>query len=61
MHAKHYLVLYHKKNNDGYNPLAKLTQDLMEWADPSYKCSMVAVTKNFEGSPHIDARDVSFQ
>jgi hypothetical protein len=26
-----------------------------------YACTQVAVTKNFEGSPHIDARDASYQ
>jgi hypothetical protein len=28
---------------------------------PAYPCTMVAVTKNFEGSPHTDDRDVTHQ
>jgi hypothetical protein len=33
----------------------------MEWADPNYYFSGIAVTKNFVASPHIDDRDQSYQ
>ncbi len=33
----------------------------MDWADPDYYYSGIAVTKNFVASPHIDDRDRSFQ
>ena len=45
----------------GYEELYRLVQRVMQWADQSYDYTMVAVTKNFVGSPHIDANDTSFQ
>ena len=33
----------------------------MEWADPAFAFTAIAVTKNLVGSPHIDAGDISYQ
>ena len=33
----------------------------MDWTDPRYYYSGIAVTKNFVASPHIDHRDTTFQ
>ena len=46
-----------------YPALLGLVQALMDWADPSFPYSAVAVTRNFEGSPHtsIDTHDRTFQ
>ena len=41
--------------------LRSLCSDLMNWADPSFHYSGIAVTKNFVASPHIDEQDKSFQ
>lgn len=61
MECSHYLVLYLGRPNPGYTALEAAVANLLQWADPEYPCTMVAVTKNFEGSPHIDARDVMYQ
>lgn len=61
MECSHYLVLYLGRPNPGYEALATVVGNLLSWADHAYPCTMVAVTKNFEGSPHIDARDVTYQ
>ena len=47
--------------NDGFEELASLCRDVLAFVDPTYPCSLVAVTKNFQGSPHVDHSDVSFQ
>jgi len=59
--CSHYLVLYLGRPNPGYELLVAAVNNLLKWADPEYLCTMVAVTKNFEGTPHIDARDVTYQ
>ena len=62
--SEHYLVLHLGKGgtNEGcYEQLAGLCRELLQWADPEYACTMVAVTKDFAGSPHIDYNDVTFQ
>ena len=55
-----YLVL-HRNAKDSYGQLRSLCSDLMNWADPSFHYSGIAVTKNFVASPHIDEQDKSFQ
>lgn len=59
--AEQYLLLYRGKRNDGFETLAALAEKLMTSCDPDYGFTMVAVTKNFIGSPHTDAQDTSFQ
>ena len=60
--SDHYLVLQTNVANDRfYNDLRIGCRELMEWADPDYYYSGIAVTKNFVASPHIDDRDESFQ
>jgi len=60
--SDHYLVLQSNVANDiFYNDLRIGCRSLMDWADPNYYYSGIAVTKNFVGSPHIDDRDQSFQ
>ena len=58
-----YLVL--RANNETsykfFPELSDACKDLMQWADPNYSYSAIAVTKNFVSSPHIDDRDQSFQ
>jgi len=58
-----YLVLQTNasKKDRFYQNLRRGCQELMEWADPNYYYSAIAVTKNFIASPHIDDRDQSFQ
>ena len=55
-----YLVL-HRNAKDSYEQLRSLCSELMNWADPSFHYSGIAVTKNFVASPHIDEQDKSFQ
>lgn len=61
--AERYLVLQTNsgKNDRHYGHLREACQELMEWADPNYYYSGIAVTHNFVASPHIDDRDQSFQ
>merc|ERR1740124_15209 len=60
--SDHYLILQTNVANDRfYNDLRIGCRELMNWADPDYYYSGIAVTKNFVGSPHIDDRDQSFQ
>jgi hypothetical protein len=61
MQCSHYLVLYIGKSNSGYEALLAEVGKVLQYTDPEYACTHVAVTKNFEGSPHIDARDTSYQ
>lgn len=67
MQTQHYLVLHRSRANgrgrpnDGYEALLKHVDNVLEWADPDFRCTNVAVTKDFQGSPHIDPVDVSFQ
>ena len=61
MCAKHYLILYAGGRNEGYSRLYHLVTRLLAWADPGFPLTMIAVTKNFSGSPHIDACDTTFQ
>ena len=49
------------KVNSGFEAVEALCSELLTWVDPEYCCSMVAVTKNFQGSPHTDHLDVAFQ
>jgi hypothetical protein len=60
--ADGYIVL--AGDNDSarrYPRLSACCASLMDWADPAFHYSAVAVTKNFRGSPHIDTHDVTFQ
>jgi hypothetical protein len=60
--AERYLVLLTSVTNDlFYQDLREACRGLVDWADPSYYYSGIAVTKNFVSSPHIDDRDRSFQ
>lgn len=60
--AERYLVLQTNVHQDRfYGELRNACRELMEWADPDYYYSGIAVTKNFVASPHIDERDTSFQ
>jgi len=60
--AERYLVLPSNVTNDPfYRDLRDVCRDLMDWADPNYYFSGIAVTKNFVSSPHRDDRDVTFQ
>ena len=59
--SERYLVLQRNESNRFYNDLLESCIDLMEWADPNYYFSGIAVTKNFVASPHIDDRDQSYQ
>mmetsp|Transcript_68884 Transcript_68884/g.150553 ORF Transcript_68884/g.150553 Transcript_68884/m.150553 type:complete len:573 (-) Transcript_68884:21-1739(-) len=59
--ASQYLVLHMKIRNDGYEDLVQTCRDILDYADPAYPCTMVAVTKNYIGSPHIDSSDVRHQ
>jgi len=55
-----YLVLLSSTADDCYGTLRQMCSDLMEWADPNYYYSAIAVTKNFVSSPHIDDLDRSY-
>jgi hypothetical protein len=60
--AERYLVLLTSVTNDlFYHELRDACRQLVNWADPSYYYSGIAVTKNFVSSPHIDDRDQTFQ
>eukprot|EP00934_Nitzschia_sp_Nitz4_P008285 Nitzschia sp. Nitz4//scaffold142_size57810//32794//34809//NITZ4_006497-RA/size57810-processed-gene-0.20-mRNA-1//-1//CDS//3329536394//8275//frame0 len=60
--AERYLVLQTNVATDRfYGELREACRELMDWADPEYHYSGIAVTKNFVASPHIDHRDQSFQ
>jgi len=60
--AERYLVLPTNITTDRfYGNLRKACKDLMQWTDPSYFYSGIAVTKNFVSSPHIDDLDQSYQ
>jgi hypothetical protein len=60
--SERYLVLVTSTSaTPHYKELREACQRLMQWADPTYYYSGIAVTKNFIASPHIDERDQSFQ
>ena len=60
--SERYLVLQTNVSNDRFfNDLREGCRELMQWTDPDYYYSGIAVTKNFVASPHIDDRDQSFQ
>lgn len=60
--AERYLVLLTSVTNDlFYQDLRDACRQLVNWADPFYYYSGIAVTKNFVSSPHIDDRDQTFQ
>jgi hypothetical protein len=60
--AERYLVLLSNVTNDPfYSDLRAACAALMQWTDPSYYYSGIAITKNFIASPHIDDRDQTFQ
>ena len=61
MCAQHYLILYAGGRNEGYGSLYRQATRLLAWADPVYPLTMIAVTKNFSGSPHVDACDTTYQ
>lgn len=61
MQAAEYLVLFRGKANDGYDEILALLEGLLRWADPDFGCNRIAVTKDFQGSPHIDGSDATFQ
>ena len=56
--SEKYLVLH---RNSKFRRLEELCGELMAWADPQFKYSGIAVTKNFVASPHVDEQDKSFQ
>lgn len=59
--AERYLVLTTSSQSIFFADLRQACRVLMDWADPDYFYSGIAVTKNFVASPHIDDRDQSFQ
>jgi len=59
--SDHYLVIWRGRPRDGYDALHAATEALMQWADPAFPYTHVAVTKNFRGSPHTDTQDTSHQ
>jgi hypothetical protein len=60
--AERYLVLLSCVTNDVfYADLRAVCAELMQWADPDYEYTGIAVTQNFVGSPHIDDRDQTDQ
>jgi len=61
MQAEQYLVLHVGKANDGFEILLTLLMGMLAWADPTFGCNRIAVTKDFQGSPHIDSSDVTYQ
>lgn len=53
--SERYLVLPTNVSNDRfYNDLRQACRALIDFADPDYYNSGIAVTKNFVASPHID-------
>jgi hypothetical protein len=61
--SEHYLVLQTNANvvDRFYGELSQSCEALMQWIDPEYYYSGIAVTKNFISSPHIDDLDQSYQ
>jgi hypothetical protein len=60
--SERYLVLLTKVKRDlHYSDLREACRALMDWADPHYFYSGIAVTKNFCGSPHVDGCDQTYQ
>ncbi|CAM9531709.1 unnamed protein product, partial [Heterosigma akashiwo] len=62
--AERYLVLHTAAEGSPRAPYADLRaacRALMVWADPGFRYTAVAVTKNFVASPHVDARDRTHQ
>lgn len=60
--SERYLVLPSNVTNDRfYSELREACHELMDWADPDYSYSGIAVTKNFVASPHIDVKDQTYQ
>ena len=60
--SERYMVLLTKVKRDlHYGDLREACRALMDWADPHYFYSGIAVTKNFCGSPHIDGCDQTYQ
>lgn len=60
--AERYLVLPSNVTKDlYYHCLRNACRALMDWVDPQYYYSGIAVTKNFVSSPHRDDRDTTFQ
>jgi hypothetical protein len=49
------------KKDPFYSELRTACAELMQFTDPDYYYSAIAVTKNFIASPHTDDRDQSFQ
>lgn len=67
--AERYLVLGRATPEAAARPLAPEHVALWEAAErlleamvgPTYRATSLAITKNFQGSPHVDARDVTWQ
>lgn len=64
--SERYLVLHPDARSappptDEYAPLRALCAELVAFADPAFAYSGIAVTRNFVGSPHVDACDTSAQ
>ena len=60
--SERYFVLPTNVPNDRfYSDLRQACRDLMDWADPNYYYSGIAVTHNFVASPHIDEKDCNYQ
>jgi len=55
--SQHYIVLKTGAEPAEFLELAGLCRELMNWADADFPYTAIAVTKNFHGSPHVDAAD----
>lgn len=60
--SERYFVLPTNVTNDRfYGGLRHACRSLMDWTDPDYYYSGIAVTRNFVASPHIDEKDQNYQ
>ena len=59
--SERYFVLLTTGKDRFYQDLRQACRNLMDWADPSYYYSGIAVTHNFVASPHIDFKDRNYQ
>lgn len=60
--SERYFVLPTNVTNDRfYGELRQACRSLMDWVDPLYYYSGIAVTKNFVASPHVDVKDRNYQ
>ena len=60
--SERYFVLPTNVTNDRFfGELRNACRALMNWADPDYYYSGIAVTHNFVASPHVDEKDCTYQ